>query len=186
MTPVVPSAPILTPAAAPTPSITAVPNIAEAPKPQQLRLGYVDIGRVLAESSLGKASATQVKQKQEKLRAQALSKRKQLDKQKAAIEAQMPSLSPAQREAKSKEFQKKVENFQKFGMKLEKELQTLQEGLNQSFNEAIEKAATEYGKANSLALVVVKREMLYLSNSVDAQDVTDGIIKMMNAKWMKK
>jgi len=193
MTPVVPAAaPVLTPTATtttpalPVPLVTAVPKIAEAPKAQQLRLGYVDIARVLAESSLGKASAAQAKKKQEKLQAQAMSRRKQLDKQKAAIEAQMPGLTPMQREAKAKEFQKKVENFQKFGMKLDKELQALQEGLNRSFNEAIENAATEYGKKNSLALIVVKREMLYLSNSVDAQDVTEGIIKQMNEKWMKK
>jgi outer membrane protein len=180
-----PSATTPTPAA-PAPSVPAVPKVAEAPKPQHLRLGYIDIARVGTESNLGKASAAQAKQKQEKLQAQILSKRKQLDKQKAALEAQFPTLNPTQREAKSKEFQKKVEIFQKSGMKAEKELQTLQAGLSKSFNEAVEQAAMGYGKANGLALVVVKREMLYLSSSVDAQDVTEGIIKLMNEKWTKK
>lgn len=180
-----PAAPALTPAAA-APALTLLPKATEAPKPQQLKLGYVDIARVGAESSLGKASAAQAKQKQEKFQAQLQAKRKQLDKQKAALEAQFPTLNPTQKEAKAKEFQKKVESFQKFGMGAEKELQTLQEDLGKAFNEAIEQAAMEYGKSNGLALVVVKREMLYLSSEVDVQDVSEGIIKLMNGKWSKK
>ncbi|NVN89131.1 MAG: OmpH family outer membrane protein [Desulfuromonadales bacterium] len=186
-----PAVPSLTPAAVKpaatsVPGLTLLPKTAEAPKPQQLKLGYVDIARVSAESSLGKASAAQAKQKQEKFQTQIQAKRKQLDKQKAALEAQFPTLNPTQRDAKAKEFQKKVESFQKFGMGAEKELQTLQEGLGKSFSEAIEQAAMEYGKANGLALVVVKREMLYVSSEVDAQDVSEGIIKLMNEKWKKK
>lgn len=179
-------------AAAPAPATPAVPATAaapkapEAPKPQQLRLGYIDIARVGAESNLGKASAAQAKQKQEKLQAQITARRKQLDKQKAAIETQIAGMTQAQREAKAREFQKKVESFQKFGMNAEKEMQTLQQGLGKSFNQAIEQAATEYGKVNGLALVVLKREILYLSGTVDAQDVTEGIIKQMNQKWGKK
>jgi outer membrane protein len=178
------------PAVTATPTLTVPPMVSQTSKSRQVKLGSVDIARVSRESSLGKSSAAQAKQKQEKLQTQILAKRKQLEKQKAAIEAQIAKLPPEEREAKakdkSKEFQKKVENFQKFGMKSDKELQAFQEGLGKSFNEAVEKAATEYGKAHGLALVVVKREMLYMSNSVDAQDVTDGIIKLMNEKWSKK
>lgn len=178
------------PATSTAPAAPEASKPAEAPKPQRLRLGYVDVARVGSESSLGKASAAQAKQKQEKLQAQITARRKQLDKQKAAIEAQLAKLPPAEREAKarekSKEFQKKIESFQKFGMNADKELQALQEGLGKSFNDAINQAAVDYGKANNLELVVVKREMLYLSSAVDAEDVTDGIIKLMNDRFVKK
>lgn len=179
------------PAAVP-PAISLLPKTetllkpADSAKPQKMKLGYVDVARVSTESSLGKASAAQAKQKQEKLQAQITAKRKQLDKQKAAIEAQVASMTPAQREAKAKEFQKKVEAFQKFGMNAEKELQALQEGLGKAFNDSITQAAGAYGKANGLALIIVKRELLYLSGDVDAQDVSDGIIKLMNEKFVKK
>jgi outer membrane protein len=172
----------------PTPAPQATPPAAttEAPKPQQLHIGYIDIVRISTESSLGKASAAQAKQKQEKLQAQITEKRKQLDRQKKALETQFASLSPAQRDAKAKEFQKKVESFQKFGMNAEKEMQTLQQGLGKSFNEAVQQAATEYGTANGLALVILKREVLYQSGSVEARDVSEGVIKLMNEKWVKK
>jgi outer membrane protein len=182
--PIQASAPTAATPAATLPAPAA--KTAETPKPQQLRIGYIDIARVGAESSLGKASAAQVKQKQAKLQAQITAKRKQLDSQKKAIESQIAGMTPAQREAKAKEFQKKVESFQKFGMNAEKEMQTLQQGIGTSFNESIAQAATAYGKTNGLALVTIKREILYQSDSVDAEDVSEGVIKLMNEKWTKK
>jgi outer membrane protein len=173
--------------AAPPTDATAAQKTPETAKAaQSLRLGYVDIARISSESALGKASTAQAKVKQEKLQTQIQAKRKQLDKQKSAIEAKFASLTPAQREAKGKEFQKKVEEFQKFGLNAEKELQTLQEELSKALFDMIEQTAVEYGKANGLALVVIKRELLYLSSTVDAQDVSNGIIKLMDEKWQKK
>jgi outer membrane protein len=173
--------------AAPPAETAAAKKTIETPKAAQSpRLGYADIARISSESALGKASTVQAKQKQEKLQTQIQAKRKLLDKQKAAIEAKFVSLTPAQRETKGKEFQKKVEEFQKFGFNAEKELQTLQEELSKALFDTIEQAAVEYGKANGLALVVVKREILYLSSGVDSQDVSEGIIKLMDEKWQKK
>ena len=186
LTPPQSAAPSLIQAVPPT-ETTTVQKTPEASKTQQaLRLGYADIERIGKESELGKASAAKAKEKQEKFQTQIMGKRKQLDKQKAAIEAKLATLTPQQREAKGKEFQKKVEDFQKFGMNAEKELQTLQEKLSKTLFETIEQAAADYGKANGLALVVVKRELLYLGSGVDAQDVTEGIIKLMNEKGQKK
>ena len=116
------------------------------------------------------------------LQGQIEAKRKQLDKQKSAIEAKLKTLTPPQREAKAKEFQKKVEEFQKFGMNAEKELQTRQEEFSVKLFKAIEQASADLGKAKGLSLVVVKRELLYLGSGVDAQDVTDDVIKKIDKK----
>ncbi len=171
---------------APVVAVSPVKPVETSKVQSVVKLGYADMAKISSESSLGKASQAQAKAKQEKLQTQVQAKRKQLDKQKAAIEATIASLTPAQREAKAKDFQKKVEAFQKFGANAEKEFQVLQEGLSKSLYEAIEQASVEYGKANNLSLVVVKRELLYLANGVDAQDVSDGIIKLMDEKWLKK
>lgn len=165
----------------------AKPSTPEPAAPQQqLRLGYVDIARLNQESKAGKAAQEQAKEKQKKLQAQIETRRKQLDKQRTALEGKFATLSAAQRETKAKEFQKKVEEFQKYGMNAEKELQTLQDKLLSDLSHAFEEAAAEYGKANGLALVIVKRELLYLSSSVDAKDVTDGILALLNEKPDKK
>jgi outer membrane protein len=180
------SAPSLLPANV---EITSAPaqKPAETPATQQTtRLGHVDLARIAAESETGKAGQAQLAELKKKLQGQIETKRKQLEKQQAAIEAKLKTLTGPQREAKAKEFQKKVEEFQKFGMNAEKELQAKQEEFSARLFKAIEEASAELGKAKNLALVVIKRELLFLGNGVDAQDVTDGVIKTIDGKEIKK
>ena len=147
-----------------------------------VRLGHVDLMRIAAESETGKTGKAQLGELNTKLQGQMEAKRKQLEKQKAALEAKLQTMTPQQREAKGKEFQKKVEEYQKFGLNAQKELQERQEEFSGRLFKAIEQASSEYGKANNLSLVVVKRELLYLGSGVDAQDVTEGVIKLIDRK----
>jgi outer membrane protein len=156
------------------------PEAATAQQPA--RLGHVDLARIAAESETGKAGQTQMLALKKKLQGQIEAKRKQLEKQKDAIEVKLKTLTPPQREARAKEFQKKVEEFQKFGMNAEKELQAKQEEFSDKLFKAIEQASADIGKAKGLALVVIKRELLYLGSGVEAQDVTDEVIKKIDKK----
>jgi outer membrane protein len=113
-------------------------------------------------------------------------KKKQLEKLKTSIEAKFASLSPAQREARSKEFQKKLEEFQKLAQESEKEFYTLQEKETGALYEAIERAAVAHGAAGGFAAIVIKKELLYVGGSVDAQDVTDALITALNLADLKK
>jgi outer membrane protein len=169
--------------AAPLPAgVEALKKPEDAATKPAVRLGHVDLMRIAAESETGKTGKAQLTELNTKLQGQMEAKRKQLEKQKAALEAKMQTLTPQQREAKGKEFQKKVEEYQKFGMNAQKELQERQEEFTGRLFKAIEQASSEYGKANNLSLVVVKRELLYLGSGVDAQDVTEGVIKLIDRK----
>lgn len=173
--------------AAPQAVLAPVQKPAEAVPAQQVtRLGHVDLARIAADSETGKAGQAQLVDLKKKLQGQIESKRKQLEKQQAAIESKLKALTPQQREAKGKEFQKKVAEFQKFGMNAEKELQTKQEEFSAKLFKAIELASAELGKAKNLSLVVIKRELLFLGSGVDAQDVTDDVIKKIDGKEAKK
>ena len=169
----------------PTPAPTAVSAPAEAAsKPaaaaQNARIGYVDIARIGTESEPGKALRIRLTSTKDKLQSKIEGKKKAIDKLKASIEAKIATMTPKQREAKSKEFQKKLEELQKFAQAAEEEFLTLQEKETKTLYEAIEKAAVEHGKANGYAAIVVKKELLYVGSSVDAQDVTDALIKALN------
>ncbi|MBV5323427.1 OmpH family outer membrane protein, partial [bacterium] len=122
----------------PAPGLTLLP---EAKEPKQsvasAKIGVVDINKVSSESNIGKSAQAQIKGLQAKLQKQVEGKKHQIEKFKSDIERQMPGLTPPQREAKSKEFQKKVAEFQKFGMKAEKELMATQEKLTKELFEAI-------------------------------------------------
>ncbi len=174
----------------PTLQTTAtVPAVAD-PKPavavQITRIGSVDFSRIGTESDRGTALKSLLITKKDKLQVKLDGKKKQLDKLKSSIEAKAATMTPQQREAKSKEFQKKVEDFQKLVQTSEEELMALQDKESKALYEAVEEAATVYGKANGFAAIVVKKELLYVGSSVEAQDVTDALIKALNQTGQKK
>lgn len=173
---------------APVPPVTtADPVLEPAEKPAQaVKIGYVDMAKVAAESAAGKAAAADVKARAGKFRTQIEAKQKQLEKQKKEIEATIQTLSPQQRTAKAKEFQKKIEDFQKFVEKAQKDLQARESELLGKLFAKIEKAAAEYGKSSGVAAVVVKKEVLYMAENVEVADFTDEIIKMVDSEQGKK
>lgn len=185
-----PAAAAETPQKSPTAASTeSKPSDAAAAR-QTTRIGFVDILRILNETERGKSVKAKLKGMKDKLQARIDAKRKQLEKLRASLEAKMPTLSPEQREPKAKEFQKelqkKAEEFQKFGKQLEEEFYTTQGKESKGLDDATEQAAVAYGKANGFAVIVVKKELLYVGDNIDAQDVTDALIKAMDEAARKK
>ena len=168
-----------------TPAAAAKPSEATAVR-QGLKLGQVDIVRIGGESDRGKALKALLTSRKNALQTKIDGRKKQIEKFKTSIESKLPGMTPPQREAKSKEFQKKMEDFQKFARSSEEELFTLQEKETKALFEEMEQSAAAYGKANDFAAIVVKKELLYVGNTVDTRDVTDELIKSMNAAGHKK
>lgn len=151
-----------------------------APRHRPVKIGYVEMGRIAAESAPGKSALAQMKERTEKLRVQITNKQKQLEKMKKSLETKLDSLSPQQREAKAKEFQKKIEEYQKFVQNAEKEMRAKEENLTGKLIKSIEKAAAEYGKANDYAAVVPKKDLLFIGDSVEVKDLTEEIMNLVN------
>ncbi len=170
-----------------SPAVPAIEQKAAAAAKTEnvIRIGYVEMARFGEESSGGKAARERVKKKGDALRSQIAAKQKQLEKLKSSFESKLPTLSPKEREAKAKEFEKKVEGYRKFVQNAEKELQSLEEELSRKLYKEIEEAAVSYGKANGYAAIVVKRELLYVGSGVEGTDVTEEILKLVNAKASK-
>lgn len=158
------------------------PRLSPAATPSVVTMGFVDMAKVASDSVPGKAAAAEMKSRSDRLRNQIRAREKQLSKQKADIEATLPSLSPAQRETKAKEFQKKIEAFQKFVQKGGKDIQAREGQLLSRLYQSTQKAAEQIARANGYAAVVIKKELLYMSDTVDMRDLTDETIKLLNIK----
>jgi len=167
-------------------SAAAEPAVKPAVMTHSARIGYVDFIRIGSESEPGKAVKALLTAKKDALQGKADGKKKQLEKFKTSIEGKIATMTPAQREAKSKEFQKKVEELQKFARASEEEFYLLQEKETKALYEAIEQSAVAHGKANGFAAIVVKKELLYIDSAADTKDVTDDLIKALNQRDQKK
>ncbi|RNC68594.1 MAG: OmpH family outer membrane protein [Desulfuromonadales bacterium] len=169
------------PAKTEVPPATAAPQAAEAAKAHlPVKIGYLDIAKIAGDSVPGKAANARMKEKTDKYRSQITARQKKLEKMKGDIEAKLSSLTPQQREAKVKELEKKVGEYQKYVQDAEKEMRKMESELTESMLKSIEKAATEYGKANGFAAIVPKRDLLYLGDMVEVKDVTEEIVKIIH------
>lgn len=154
------------------------PKLAEPSQAQQpMKIGYVDLSKIATDSAPGKAASAKMKERTEKYRSQITARQKKLENMKKDIEAKLPSLTPQQRQAKVKELEKKVGEYQKYVQDAEKAMRKTEGELTESMSKAIQKAADDYGKANGFAVIVPKRDLLYLGDKVDVKDVTEDILK---------
>jgi outer membrane protein len=154
----------------------------ESKKAPVVRVGYADLLKIAEKSDAGKIAKTHFEAKADRLKAQLETKQKLLEKQKATLEAKLPTYSPEQRTAKIKDYEKKVEELRKMLIKADQELKPMQEELIKDIYGKIEKVAREYGARKGFSVLLEKRELLYLGADVEAEDVTDALIAELNAK----
>ncbi|UFS69944.1 OmpH family outer membrane protein [Geomonas sp. RF6] len=166
-------------------SLSSAKTATPAPS-SSVKVGYVDLTRVATESETGKAAKAELIAKSDKARAKLQAKQSQLEKQKKAIEAKLPTMTPQQREAKGKEFQKKVEEYQKVLRATEQEMMGAEDKVKGTVLKGIKAAATEYGRNNGFTVVVAKEEILFLSDSVTTEDITDKVAKLLDQKGTAK
>ena len=172
----------------PTVSVNAppavVPEKAAPPASTEVRfrVGYVDMVKIAAESDAGKVAKAHFEAKADRHKAQIDTKQKLLEKQKANLEAKLPTYTPEQRTAKIKDYEKKVNELKKMLEKADKEMRPMQEELTKELYGKIEAAAQAHGAANGFSIIIEKRELLYLGKGIDAEDVTAVLIAELNKK----
>jgi outer membrane protein len=175
------AAPALSPAAPSAPAPAAEKDTAADPAAaKRFRVGYADIMKIAEKSDAGKAAKARFEEKADRLKTQIDAKQKLLEKQKAALEAKLPTYTPEQRAAKIKAYEKKVDELRKLLQQADKEMKPMQEELTLEIFGKIEKTAGAYGAAHGFDIILAKRELLYLGSNADAEDVTDNLIKELN------
>lgn len=169
----------------PVAAVPAAPDVktpTQATAEKRFRVGYADLMKVAEQSDAGKVAKTHFEAKADRFKSQLDTKQKLLEKHKANLEAKLPTYTPEQRAAKIKEYEKKVEELRKMLQKADKEMRPMQEELLKELYAKIETAARAYGDANGFSVIIEKRELLYVGKGIDAEDVTEALIKELNGK----
>lgn len=149
-----------------------------------VKIGTVDIQKVLFNSDAGKQAKEQLAGKIAKHEAEKNSREDELKKLKADLEKQNILLNESARNAKEKDYQQKLKEYQRFIKDVNDELQSKDEELKNKIIEEAFRTTQEYGKKNGFSLIMAKSEMLmYLDEGID---VTDEIVKLLNGKKDKK
>ena len=145
-----------------------------------VKLGAVDVQKVLHNSDAGKAAKEQLAAKIAKYEAEKNTREDELKKLKAELERQNIILNESARNAKEKDYQQKLKEYQRFIKDVNDELQAKDDELKNKIIDDTLKVTQDYGRKNGYTFIFVKSEvMMYMDDKVD---VTDDIVKLLNSK----
>jgi outer membrane protein len=152
----------------------AVPGMAA-----DIKLGTIDMQKILLMSDAGKEAKEQLAIKAAKYEAEKNLKEEDLKKLKNELEKQSVLLSESARSAKEKDYQQKLKEYQRFMKDAQDDLQARNDEFTGRIVEDIVKVVQEFGRKNGFVYIFVKNEsMIYADDRVD---LTDELLKQYNA-----
>lgn len=145
----------------------------------ELKLGTVDMQKILLMSDAGKDAKEQLSLKAAKYEAEKNVKEEDLKKLKSELEKQSVLLSEVARGAKEKDYQQKLKEYQRFLKDAQDDLQARNDEFTNRIVEEIVKVVQEYGKKNGFTYIFVKNESMIFMD--DKADLTDELLKQFNS-----
>jgi len=150
-----------------------------------LKMGYVDMRAVLTESKAGKQHRAElegfIKDKQAALRKE----EDKLNAMKQSLEKDQLTLSDKQKQDKQRDFQAKVQAFQKMAGEADQELRKKDADYTNKTVESIRKIIADLAKLEKINIVLAKTDMTVLYAD-DGMDLTQKVIDKLDAQSAKK
>jgi outer membrane protein len=146
---------------------------------QELKIGYVNLAKVFDGYERTKASEATLEKQGKAKEAELEGRMTELKKLRQNLEL----LNNEAREAKSREIEEKSEELQRFRNAAARDLGRDRDRVARDLLKAIQDGIDSYAKANGFTLVLDSRSLLY---AMPAQDVTDGVLKLLNGQAAAK
>lgn len=147
----------------------------------EIKIGVVDIQRILEESEKGKDAKAKLVKKFEKMQSDLTMRENELEKMKTELERQGSVLAPDVRYEKEKTFQRKMRDFEDLYRDYQEVLQREQFKSTQPLLKVISEVLEEYGKKGGYT-VILERQKSAVMYVPEAFDITPEIIKIFDAK----
>jgi outer membrane protein len=144
-----------------------------------LKVGVVDLQKVIDTSKPGQAMQGQLKAEKDKLEADLKKKGDEIEELRQRLERETMVMSKEAKEEKEREGRIKVNDFRQLQKKYRADLQALELQLMGQLKQQIGGLLEEIGKKDGYTLIISNIAVLYAPDSVD---ITDTLIKKLNAK----
>jgi outer membrane protein len=149
----------------------------------EVKIGSVDLPQVAEKSEAGAKAMATLKEMYDKFQATVKKREQELEKLKTALQGK--NLTPANREAKEKQFQKKFGEYQKFGKSAQQEFAQKQAELSKQVKDDLDRQIKDYGREHGYALILNKEGLVYNDSKFEVKELTDEIIKIINRAGKK-
>ena len=151
---------------------------------QAVRVGYVDLQRILARSQAGIQAREQLEKEKVGMQKQLDGHKAELDKLRDEIEKKGQLLSADARRDKQDQLERKLRDAQRLAGDLEKELQKKEQNMGAKILRELEGVFTKVGKEKGYAVILERRQAGVVYGSPEA-DVTEEVIKAFDDETRK-
>ncbi|MGA3174289.1 MAG: OmpH family outer membrane protein [Syntrophorhabdales bacterium] len=149
-----------------------------------VRIGYVDLQRVMVESDRGKEARKALTEELEKRKKEVSQRQEDLQKMKDTLEKQVAMITPEARAEKEKQYQTKLKDYQRITNDYQAELQQKDQEYIQKILKDLEEVIKGMGDSEKYTFILEKTQggILFASPSAD---ITDKVIGLYN-EWSRK
>jgi len=148
-----------------------------------VKIGVVDLQKILETSNFGKAAQNELKVQRDKMQADMKQRGNEIQEIESRMQREAMVMSKETREEKEREHRIKVSDFQALQRKYQGELQEIERKLMGKLQTEITSLVSDIAKKDGYLLIISNIGVIY---SLPSTDLTERLIQELNAKSGKK
>jgi outer membrane protein len=152
---------------------------------QDLKVGVVDLQKVLEQSEPGQKALSHLKDRFEGMKSKLETKKQELDQLRQQIQKQSLVLSQEAKIDKQTEYKQKARDFQDLYQSYKRKMQLKEQQLREPIIETLVKVVDEYGKEHDYTVILDKNNSGVVFNQ-KAVEITEKIIARLNETWSEQ
>jgi outer membrane protein len=146
---------------------------------QELKIGLIDVQKVLSESNSGKKAREKFQAQVKKTEADLMRQKQDMEKLKADMDKKGPLLKEDDRKNLEKELQRKYVTYQQDMRDSQEELQQKERAMTAEILKELETVVTDVGKKEKFTLILERSQLLYSDQAVD---ITTKVVELFNSR----
>jgi outer membrane protein len=149
---------------------------------ERVKIGYIDIQRVIAESQAGKRARDRFQAQVKKAEGDILKERQDIERLKSDLDKKGPLLKDDERRNLEADLQKRSVSLQRSMADYQQDLQVKNNEMMSDILKDLEKIVNEVGKAEKFTLILERSQILYSDQGID---ITSKVIEAYNSRAKK-
>lgn len=149
---------------------------------ERVKIGFIDIQRVVAESQAGKRTKDRFQAQVKKAEADVQKERQDLERLRNDIDKKGPLLKDEERRNMEADLQKRSVNLQRTLGDYQQDLRQKENQMMSDILKELEVIVNEVGKADKFTLILERSQILYSDQGID---ITNKVIETFNSRTKK-
>jgi len=162
--------------------VTLALSVSFASAQERMKIGYIDVQRVIAESQSGKRAKERFQVQVKKAESDVQKERQDLERLKSDLDKKGPLLKEEERRSMEGDLQKRSVILQRTMNDYQQDLRQKESEIMSDILKEVEQIVNEVGKAEKFTLIFERSQIIYSDQGID---ITSKVIETYNSRVKK-